>query len=353
MPHVLLCYKNFAAVQNISHIGLGVSALNTAKVLKAHGILCDVLAVQSAYDIANRLKQDPSITHVVISAPWISTQHIAGILLLPFPTVEFAVNCHSNVGFLQADANGVKLIRQYIDLEQGSLNLSISANSKKGVRWLRTAYQCPCAYLPNLYYLDYSIISKRPLWQGGTLYIGAFGAQRPLKNLMSAAGAALEIANWLKADTQFWISSGRAEGGGNSVVRAIQEMLHGLHNIKLVQTGWTSWPQFRDIVRKMHLLINPSYTESFNVISADGVAEGVPSVVSDAIDWAPDYWKAPVDETTEIARIGRQLIFDPDAARDGLLALEQHNSNGAEQGWAKFIGVPILYRSVFTDPFLI
>lgn len=34
MPHVLLCYKNFAANQNISHIGLGVSALNNAKVLR-------------------------------------------------------------------------------------------------------------------------------------------------------------------------------------------------------------------------------------------------------------------------------------------------------------------------------
>ncbi len=30
----------------------------------------------------------------------------------------------------------------------------------------------------------------------------------------------------------------------------------------------------------MHLLLQPSYTESFNMVTADGVAEGVASVVS-------------------------------------------------------------------------
>ncbi|MGH7484586.1 MAG: hypothetical protein ACREMY_03135, partial [bacterium] len=137
---VLLCYKNFAANQNISHIGLGVSALCTAKVLKAHGIAAEVHPVLSAHDIAKLIDQRPDVTNVVISAPWISPADIAGILLRPYPNVEFAVNCHSNVGFLQADPNGVKLIRQYIDLEQGTLNFKISANSRKGATWMRGAY---------------------------------------------------------------------------------------------------------------------------------------------------------------------------------------------------------------------
>ena len=347
-PHVLFVYKNFAANQNVSHIGLGNAALNTAKVLKAHGVLADVAAVLTTADIAKLLAADPTITHVVISAPWLQSNDIVGALLRKFPRVEFAVNVHSNVGFLQADPNGVKLIREYIDIEQGNLNFRISANSRKGVLWLRTAYQCPAAYLPNLYYLDYSTVTQRPLWNGGALYIGAFGAQRPLKNLMSAAGAALEIANWLKADTRFYMNSGRAEGGGNTVVNAIQAMLSGIGNVTLVQAGWTSLPQFRDIVRKMHVLICPSYTESFCMTAADGVAEGVPSVVSDAIDWAPGYWKAPVDQTSEIARVGRQLISDPRAATDGLYALESHNKSGFS-AWCDFVGVALAYKSAVSS----
>jgi glycosyltransferase involved in cell wall biosynthesis len=42
----------------------------------------------------------------------------------------------------------------------------------------------------------------------------------------------------------------------------------------------------------MNVLINCSYTESFNMVTADGIAEGIPSVVSDAICWAPAYWRA-------------------------------------------------------------
>jgi hypothetical protein len=45
----------------------------------------------------------------------------------------------------------------------------------------------------------------------------------------------------------------------------------------------------------MHLLIQVSYTESFNMVTADGVLEGVPSVTSDAkvsldVGSAADRW---------------------------------------------------------------
>ncbi len=44
------------------------------------------------------------------------------------------------------------------------------------------------------------------------------------------------------------------------------------------------------------------------MVTADGIAEGVPSVVSEAIDWAPRSWKAPVDDANAMARIGRKLL---------------------------------------------
>jgi hypothetical protein len=86
--------------------------------------------------------------------------------------------------------------------------------------------------------------------------------------------------------------------------------------------------------------------------AADGVSEGVPSVTSDAIGWVPDYWKAPVDQTTQVARVGRQLISDPNAAKDGLYALEEHNKDGFG-AWCQFAGVALQYQSVVPDPYLI
>lgn len=37
-PFLVLLYKNFAAQAGISHIGLGVAAANTAKVLRRAGV---------------------------------------------------------------------------------------------------------------------------------------------------------------------------------------------------------------------------------------------------------------------------------------------------------------------------
>lgn len=349
--HIVLAYKNFAANQGVSHIGLGVSALNNAKVLNTHGINTSIYPIVSIADLKKQIAADSTVTHVVISAPWILSGDLQA-LMFAFPKITFAVNCHSNTAFLQADTRGVKLLREYIDVEQGGLNFHVAGNSKKFVRWLRAAYQCPVAYLPNMYYLDYSQIPNRPIYNGGILRVGAFGATRPQKNLMAAAGATLELSQTMKVDTEFYVSAGRTEGGGNTILNSVREMLVGIPGITLKELGWASWPQFRDLVRRMHVLMQVSYTESFNMITADGVAEGVPSVVSDAIEWTPEYWQAYMDKTSDIARVARQLIYDPRAPHDGLVHLEQHNQESFD-AWASYVGSPIYYKSILKDPYLI
>jgi hypothetical protein len=331
-PRVILAYKNFAANRNISHIGLGVTALNTAKFFRSHLIACDVWAVVSSNEIRTRLSTLPGlpVTHVVISAPWISTLELAG-LAADFPNTQFLVTCHSNLGFLQADPNAMRLVREGLDLQRQTWNFRIAANNRRLVNWMEDAYGCPATWAPNLYYLDKSSHTPRAPYCGGVVRIGAFGATRPLKNFMTAAGAAVEIASHMRADTELWMSSGRNEGGG-SVMEAIRQMTAGLPHFRVVETGWQSWPQFRQTVRHMHLLLQPSYTETFNVVTADGIAEGVASVVSEAIEWAPESWKARVDDVDHIARTGVRLIKDKSAPRRGLRALEAYNKE-AFQGW--------------------
>jgi hypothetical protein len=58
----------------------------------------------------------------------------------------------------------------------------------------------------------------------------------------------------------------------------------------------------------MDLLIQVSYTESFNMITADGISVGVPSVVSPVIYWAPDSWKADPDDAINVAEVGIRLL---------------------------------------------
>ena len=332
-----LVYKNFAANRAVSHIGLGVTALNVAKSFRELGIQADVWPIVSAADLSARLHasaaKDETPTHLVIAAPWIQTPDLAR-MCADFPETRFAVNCHSNLGFLQADPNAMRLVREGLDLSRCTWNFHVAANCFRLARWVKSAYAAHCVALPNIYHLE-SRAPKRERYEGGTLRIGAFGATRALKNLLTSAGAAVEIANARRVDLEFWISSGRSEGAG-PVVDAVRQMMHGIPHVRLVENGWQTWPQFRQTVRHMHLLLQPSYTESFNVVTADGVAEGVPSVVSHAIDWVPKNWKAEVDDAGHIARVGLGLLRSRRAAHQGFAALQAHNRRALES-WNEFL----------------
>jgi hypothetical protein len=229
----------------------------------------------------------------------------------------------------------MRLVREGAELERTTWNFRIAANNERLVNWLTDAYRVPATWVPNLYHLDHTASIAREPYKGGTLRIGAFGATRPLKNFMTAAGAAVQIGHKLRSDIELWMSSGRNEGGG-SLNEAIRQMTAGLPNFKLVESGWQTWPQFRQTVRNMHLLLQPSYTETFNVVTADGVAEGVASVVSDAIEWAPDSWKARCDDVDHIAQTGIRLLRDKSAPRKGLRALERYNAR-AKNAWLELL----------------
>jgi hypothetical protein len=334
---IILAYKNFAANRAVSHIGLGVTAMNTAKSLRSAGVQTDVWAITNSQDLSNQLKTaaatEPA-SHVVVSAPWIPTAELAG-LTAEHSETKFAITCHSNLGFLQADPGAMRLVREGLELQRTTWNFQVAANNQRLCNWVRDTYGSGCTYIPNLYHLDDLSGPNRALFSGGTLRIGAFGATRPLKNFLTAAGAALEISARMRSDLEFWMSSGRNEGAG-PLTNAIQQMMTGLPHVRIVENGWQTWPQFRQTVRHMHLLLQPSYTETFNVVTADGIAEGVPSVVSHAIEWAPENWKAQVDDVHEIAKVGVNLLRDKRAASRGLKALHQYNKR-AMTHWKDFL----------------
>jgi len=341
---VVLAYKNFGANKGVSHIGLGVAALNTMQTLRANGMHADVWPITSPDDLDRRLAAEQSaslargehpVSHVVVSAPWIPTERMRA-LIMQHPDVHFAVNSHSNVGFLMADPSGIRLLREGLELAVGHHNFSIGGNSAKFVDAWTRMYGVPCAWLPNLYNVEHcrAVGHRRP-WSGGTLRVGVFGATRPLKNMVTAVAACIEAAGRLHTDVEVWMNSGRDEGG-KGVQSAIEQLVVNLPAVKLRHAGWQSWPGFRQVVASMHLLMQPSYTESFNMVTADGIAMGVTSVVSDAIDWAPQDWMARVDDVSDVARIGTRLLHDVHAVDEGQRALRTYVASGLD-AWRRHL----------------
>jgi hypothetical protein len=243
--------------------------------------------------------------------------------------------------FCKLTTNGIRLVREAINLEAGNHNFHLAGNSQRFCRFIWDAYGAPCKHLPNLYYLNSMTEHhhNRPNWDqtGGILRIGAFGATRTQKNYLTAIAAAIEISRELKAQTELWINTARVDGPETiRILRAGAEMVRGLPNITIREAPWAPWPDFRKTVGNMHLLLSPSYTESFHVVSADGCAEGVSSVVSHAVTWLPDAWKADADDVFSIARTGIGLLHDSRAPTEGLRALKHHNKLGLD-AWFRYL----------------
>jgi hypothetical protein len=342
---IILIYKNFACNPLVSHIGLGVAARNTAAVLRQHGFWAEVWAVDNPNTLQKLIKDAQTqaqqngeypISHIVISALWVPSAIISA-LAMAFTDITFTVLSHSNVGFLQVEPNAIKLLREEFVLSHGLLNFRIAGACKRYTDWVPKAYGVNAYWLPNLY--DLSTTPTRPApatWRPGSiLRIGCFGAIRPLKNTLSAAGAAVEVATRLNVDTEFWVSSGRVDGPV-TVVNAVRQLLANIPKLTLKELPWCSWPEFRRVVASMNILMQPSYTESFNIVTADGVVEGIPSVVSAAIDWVPPHWQAEPDDVNDIADKTISLLHDAHAPHQGLQALKAHNQIGLNS-WKDYL----------------
>lgn len=345
---VALAYKNAALNKNVSHVGLGVTSLNNLKSLQADGYWAEVWPAAGAADLERMLDRAQSdarhrrahpVTHVVIAALWMETRELAG-MAMRFPEVHFTVESHSNVGFLQADPNAVRLLREALDLSIGQHNVTVAGNCERFTRAFAAMYGRPLLFLPNLY--DVSTIKHArhhvPWHPGATLRLGVFGATRVLKNMVSAVAACVEVASELRADVEIHMNVGRSENAGTTR-SAINQLVARMPHVRLVEVGWQSWPEFRSHVQHMNLLLSPSYTESFCNVVADGIAEGVACVVSDVVDWVPPDWVAPADDVPMIARAARRLLHDSHAATDGQAALRAYVQHGL-RAWRAYLGHP-------------
>jgi hypothetical protein len=335
----IIAFKNPQAENpQACHIGLGVTADNAAEVLVENGIVAAAVPVIDGFYLRDRLRRNawPGLTHVVFCAPYLDTPFLES-LCREFPHLRFAVVFHSNIGFLQADKWAVKIMREQLELERRISNFNLAGNCAKFCNAVQAAYHLPCMLLPNLYYMSGPIQRSRTLWIGPDLDIGIFGATRILKNLMTAAWASIQIGRDLNANLRIHISTGREEGG-SGVIQSVREMCAGLKKVVLVEEPWQTWPDFRRVIRRMHLLIQASFTESFNGITADGIAEGVASAVGPAIDWVPANWIANPDDASALARVGKALLRDKNSQRDGYRALMKHNALSLIQ-WRSFLAL--------------
>jgi hypothetical protein len=176
--HVVFLFRNHMTAAAACHIGLGVNALHSCKVLRKERIRADEVGVSTADEVHAYLAVTPSITHAVVEAPWIGTARLEK-LLAAYPRVHFIVRAHSEVGFLQADPGAVQLLREQVLLGEGTLNFSVAANSERLTQFMHKVYGARVLHLPNLYEMDRVARKRDEPHDRDVVNISSFGALRP------------------------------------------------------------------------------------------------------------------------------------------------------------------------------
>lgn len=325
-----------------SHIGLNITVTNNMKVLQRHGVEAEVWPTQSVKELRSRLAADwrgrgqtRPVTHVVISAPgWIHPTHL-GELAGVWPNIEFTVLNHSDIPYFCIDKFGTRNNRMLLDLFLQTHNIRVAANNPRVARSLSETFGRQVSLLTNLYDCETFVELTAHRKDHDSLRIGSFGAGRPWKNQLAAAYAAVPLARRLRVFLEYYVNSRRPDGG-ERIIESRDELFDDLPGTKLFEVPWAAWPRFRAIVRTMDLLISPSFTETFCVVAADGIAEGTPSVVGPAMEWTPRSWQCDPHDPESIMNVAMGLLHDPHAVDDGRRYLRQYVHRGIDL-WIRYL----------------
>ena len=336
--NILFAFKNPNAENpGACHAGLGVTATNAVMALREARTPSDALPVANGEFLWAKLSTEwAGYSHVVLCAPFIDSPFL-GKLVRAFPLKKFALVYHSNLGFLSVDRFAARSLPQLLALEAECPNFKVATNSAELSAAITGAIGKTFTLLPNLYHLPHTTRRLKDRWKPPMpLHVGLFGAARVLKNWLTAAAAAMILQRAAGVPVSLHVNSGRDEGA-EGTRQSLRDLLTLNPKVSLVEVPWMSVDDFRRYLYGMDLTLQPSFTETFNNVVADAAACGVPSVVSDAITWAPSSWVAKADSAMDIARVAMNVLRDKNAAANGCKALDAHNRS-AMQLWRAWIG---------------
>jgi hypothetical protein len=270
---------------------------------------------------------------VVIEAFWVVPEKF-DVLVKLHPKVKFIIRNHSKTPFLANEGIAFDWIMRY----SNTPNVYVSSNSldtnEEVIELLHSMHgdwsyedaAARCPFLPNYYPVEFNTkLHEERIKTPGVINIGCFGAIRPLKNQMIQAIAAIAFAERHSLKLRFHINGNRIEGNGNQVLKNLRNLFSHLEH-ELVENAWMPHDKFMTLVASMDMGMQVSYTETFNIVAADMIAQGVPVVVSKEIDWVDPQFYADPNSCDDIVRV-MDHIFECAQTQDSFKMLKSTFDN--------------------------
>jgi hypothetical protein len=252
---------------------------------------------------------------VVIEALWVVPEKF-DVLKALHPSVRWYCHLHSALPFLAQEGIAIRWIIEYVARGVGFL-----VNSEDVFEGLSVLIPGDVTYVPNVYAfteMPAKVIDRRK----DSIDVGCFGAVRPLKNQLMQALAAIDFANVREKYLRFHINADRVETGGEEVLKNLRALFALSPAHTLVEHPWLEPREFIALCRSMDIGLQVSLAETFNIVSADYVAAGIPMVVSREVVWASSWSQADFTVSDIVKTMGevwgnRVLVWwDRECLRD-------------------------------------
>jgi glycosyltransferase involved in cell wall biosynthesis len=235
---------------------------------------------------------------VFIEALWVVPEKFE-ILRKLHPKVKWVIRIHSDIPFMAQEGIAMGWIFDYVSQN----NMIVAPNSPKMVNDIQVVADAiygkdkkKIVYLPNYYPVSVLAPPKKIDPNKDTINISSFGAIRPLKNQLIQAFAAIDFAVQRGLKLHFHLNSGRIEGGGNPCDSNLHSLFEHLDPKRFEVTfhKWLTHENFIELIKTMDIGMQVSFSETFNIVGADHVVNGVPFLGCEEIPW---WGNVPVSTT--------------------------------------------------------
>lgn len=294
-----------------SHIGLSTGLYNSAsfvdQMLRDAGIESKLVVVADNNLIDREVTQYKP-THVIIEALWVVPQKFT-VLKKLHPNVKWIIRLHSEMPFMAGEGMAMDWFGDYSDFSE----IVLACNAPRMLRETREyikhrnqltdqAVAEKVIYLPNYYPQDYK--TKQLNRDKEFIDISCFGAIRPLKNQLLQALAAIEFADAIGKPLRFHVNAGRIEMNGSPVINNLKGLFQQIapRGHAMVNHQWCPRDDFLAICAQMDIGMQVSFSETFNIVGADLISQGVPLVGSLEIPWINPLFCADPTNSEEICR---------------------------------------------------
>jgi len=315
--------------------GLSTGLFNSANFMNE---MLNDAGVESNIEVAidnnciDRLVNKHKPTHVIIEALWVVPQKFV-ILQKLHPTVRWIIRLHSELPFLAGEGMAMDWLGDYIKLKNVDIGVNAPRMLSEARAYLQTVAGWDDAttnqrvfYMPNFYPQDY----KKKEFDNKKYWVD-------IAHMVQAV-AALKFARKIGKQLRFHINGGRIEMKGDSMMNNIRGFFQHLadEGHQLVVHEWRDRPDFLSLCAEMDVGLQCNFSETFNIVSADLISQGVPVLGSKEIPWSTCWFNSDPTDSDDIAHKLERTYKHPDIN----VWLNQRNldkyTNNTRDIWVKY-----------------